>query len=153
MAKSIGGGLGCAEVAEEKTGQYNNENCEGTAESGGRYIKIYNNFEWRNIKRELLTKAETATTDALLLIHHKVPALLGGGEITVHCEGTFGGTVGTGAKDETKQFKGNKGEETKINCEASSSTNSLCKSGELVLGRIPVGRVPGWLWRIVEPIC
>jgi hypothetical protein len=38
---SLGNGVACAEVAEEKTGTFSNSKCEGKEEKGGKYIKIF----------------------------------------------------------------------------------------------------------------
>ena len=89
--------------------------------------------EWLTKAGAKVEKAEKSTTDGLLLLHlKKIGALEGGGELTVHCEGSFDGTVGPGAADKVEKVLGTKGElgteASPIKCEVVESTNSICKA-------------------------
>ncbi len=89
--------------------------------------------EWLNLKSEKLTKAENAKTPGTLELHNKkIPALEGGGEVTVTCKGSFIGTVGPGSADTVTEILGEKGESSPINCKVTASTNSICKNGTAV---------------------
>lgn len=81
------------------------------------------------------TAVDGYSTD-LTLITTKLPALLGGGEVQVLCDGASQGFVGPGAEDETTLLEelapGTK-KDKEIDCTVKVSTNSLCKTGELAL--------------------
>lgn len=79
-----------------------------------------------------LTAAEPSLVDGSVILHHKPPNLLGGGEITVECKGQFHGTVGPGMKDEITKVLDEKGKESNLECVVTSSTNSICKAGTAV---------------------
>lgn len=90
--------------------------------------------EWLTLGGAALTKAEAATTKGSLLLHNKkIPALEGGGELTVTCAGSFVGTVGPGAADTVTEVLGTKGEVNEVACEVTASTNSICKAGQKVV--------------------
>jgi hypothetical protein len=88
--------------------------------------------EWLDLEGAHLTKTVEALTDMLILIHHKPPAILGGGEITIHCTGQLHGNVGTAGKDAVGDVLGLKGELNSIDCEVSTSTNASCPAKTLV---------------------
>lgn len=97
----------------------------------------------------VITKEEPATTDGEWFFHHKVPALLGGGEVTLACTGTLKGDVSTGGADKVTAFLGLHGEkENEIACSVSASTNSLCKAGTAVL--VKALHLP-WVTKLEEP--
>jgi hypothetical protein len=89
--------------------------------------------EWLTLGGVAITKAENATTTGSLgLIVKKIPALEGGGELTVLCDGqflgvvnVFGFTIGL-----IENLAGT--ELDIILCEVSKSTNSICKAGTSV---------------------
>lgn len=102
-----------------------------------------NNHRWLNLAGESLTKAEPALTDGLLLLHHKPPAILGGGSILIHCDGQFHGTVGPNDGSTGLEAKDNgldlisdvltlTGVLNSIPCEVLESTNGFCPAGEKV---------------------
>ena len=89
--------------------------------------------EWLTLAGVKVEKAEKSTADGLWLVHlKKIGALEGGGELAIHCEGSFDGTVGPGAADKVEKVLGTKGElgtkESPIKCEVTESTNSICKA-------------------------
>jgi hypothetical protein len=88
--------------------------------------------EWLTLAGVKVTATTESLTDGLLLLHHKPPAILGGGSILIHCTGQFHGTVGPAGKDTITDVLGLSGELNAVHCEVLSSTNSICPAGELV---------------------
>jgi hypothetical protein len=88
--------------------------------------------EWLNLAGAKVTTATEELYDGLFLLHHKLPAILGGGSILFHCTGQFHGTVGPAGKDAITDVLGLSGELNSVHCEVLSSTNSICPGGELV---------------------
>lgn len=88
--------------------------------------------EWLNLEGVHLTKTAEALTDMLILIHHKPPGVLGGGEITIHCTGQLHGLVGPAGKDAVEDVLGLRGELNSIHCEVLTSTNAFCPAQTLV---------------------
>jgi hypothetical protein len=90
--------------------------------------------EWLTLSGTAITKTEKATTTGSLgLIVKKIPALEGGGELTVLCDGQFLGTVGLLGVDKTELTENLAGTELDtVVCEVSKSTNSICKAGTSV---------------------
>jgi hypothetical protein len=127
----IAGKLYCGETVFE-TGNYRDSACKDS-EPGGKFILVrIPSDKWLSVGKEVKEAIESAT-DAELLIHHKLPSILGGGEIIVKCFDTFDGTENEGGLAKITKFLGPKSEESKIDCEISSSTNAICKAGELAL--------------------
>jgi hypothetical protein len=91
--------------------------------------------EWLTLAGLKVTSATNATTTGTLEWRNvKIPALEGGGEIVVLCMGQFLGTVGPGAVDSVTLVENlSAGEQDKLKCEISKSTNSICKVGTLVI--------------------
>jgi hypothetical protein len=80
-----------------------------------------------------ITAAKAVLIDGTIILHKKLTALEGGGEILVTCIGQLHGTVGPGKADSITEVLGSSGEKTKIHCEVTHSTNSFCPVGTLVL--------------------
>jgi hypothetical protein len=87
---------------------------------------------WLSEGKEVL-KETKGLWDGLLLLHHKFPAIVGGGEMTIHCTLQWHLIFDPLGLAKILLLLGLKGEETKVDCEVSSSTNAICKAGELVL--------------------
>jgi hypothetical protein len=87
--------------------------------------------EWLTLAGTAITKTEPATSKgSLALIVKKIPAIEGGGEITVLCDGQFLGTVGPAGVDSIELIENLAGTElNKIDCEVSKSSNGICKGG------------------------
>jgi hypothetical protein len=92
--------------------------------------------EWLTLSGTAITKTETSvkTVGSLGWIVKKIPALEGGGEITILCDEQLLGTVGVGGVDSIELIENLAGTElNKVKCEVSKSTNSICKAGTLVI--------------------
>ncbi len=91
--------------------------------------------EWLTLGGAAIAKNEAATTTgswSLRVI--KIPALEGGGELTILCDGQLLGTVGPKGSDTITLVESLTGtEQDKLKCEVSASTNSVCKAGTLVI--------------------
>jgi hypothetical protein len=72
--------------------------------------------------------------DGSVMLHHQLPAIVGGGEITVTCTGQFHGTVNFKGLDKITSVLGLKGETSKLDCEVTKVVGTtLCKEKELAL--------------------
>jgi hypothetical protein len=71
--------------------------------------------------------------DGTIFLHHQLPAIVGGGEITLKCTGQFHGTVNFKGLDKITSVLGLKGETSKLDCEVSQTSSTLCKLSELLL--------------------
>lgn len=91
--------------------------------------------EWLTLSGMKLTKTEAANIDSSWSLRvPKIGSLFGGGELTALCDGEFIGTVGVGAQDTITLLTNlTGGEEDKLKCEISKSTNTICKTGTLVV--------------------
>jgi hypothetical protein len=85
---------------------------------------------WLTLAGAEVTTATAATSDSelLLLKVTGISGLLGGGEVTVDCDGKFKGTVGPGTADSVTEIEDLAGAKTKIKCKVAASTNSFCKT-------------------------
>jgi hypothetical protein len=88
--------------------------------------------EWLTLAGVRVTVATEALVDGLVLLHHKPPAILGGGSILSHCTGQSHGTVGPSGGGTVTDLLGLAGELNSIHCEILSSSNSICPVGTLV---------------------
>jgi hypothetical protein len=90
--------------------------------------------EWLTLSGGTISKVESATTVGTIELHNKnISELFGGGEVTVLCMGQFLGTVGPNGTDLISLFENlSAGEQDKLSCTVSKSTNRDCPVGTLV---------------------
>jgi hypothetical protein len=90
---------------------------------------------WLTLGGAAVNTPTAATTDGtLLLLVTKISSLFGSGSIDILCMGQFLGTVGPGSTDSITLFENlSAGEQDKLKCEVSKSTNTICTTGTLVI--------------------
>lgn len=96
--------------------------------------------EWLNLQGNAPgSGGAPVLSDGTILLHHKPPALLGGGSILISCTGQFHGLVFPLGKDEITDVLGLLSGSSTLpewlnlaHCEVLSSTNSICPAGTLV---------------------